>query len=475
MRGVSLSALFYTQKEEGMSKVFCPLSSLLLVRDPSFWRGLWVNESPFKGDFISHIQSLMHQISRKKPKRALLLHENRGYFLAGFLACLHAGVEIVLPQANTPGHIEDILEPEDIILKGSGRLKDFSDISINIDPPEMQKEIHMLNSLQPELAKVTLYTSGSTGAAKKVTKSLIQLENEIHELERLWGADRNQRVFYSTVPHSHIYGLLFSLLWPVCAGDKIQARTLGLWEEFVSDLQENDVIISSASHLGRIPNGITFKEKRVNVFSSGGVLNFSAVSHISSLTGRLPMEVYGSTETGGIAYRSQETESPPWKFFKNVKGRANQEGLLQVLSPYLPSLDFFQTHDRVTILEDGSFLLHGRADRIVKVEGKRVCLVQLEKHLLNLEEISETFVNVVDAKSRDTLGAVIVLSSIGMERLKNEGKKSLIHAFDDALAKYFDRVVLPRKWRFVEKLPLSDTGKISREEALKILEGPDMI
>ncbi|MCV6071529.1 AMP-binding protein, partial [Escherichia coli] len=48
------------------------------------------------------------------------------------------------------------------------------------------------------------------------------------------------------------------------------------------------------------------------VFSSGGPLPNQAAQHSHLLFGSLPIEVFGSTETGGIAYRQQHVASTPW-------------------------------------------------------------------------------------------------------------------------------------------------------------------
>ena len=57
---------------------------------------------------------------------------------------------------------------------------------------------------------------------------------------------------------------------------------------------------------------------------------------------------------------------------------------LEVTSPHLPNADWWRTQDRVEADAGGGFRLLGRADRIVKVEERRVSLTALERQLLAL-------------------------------------------------------------------------------------------
>lgn len=65
---------------------------------------------------------------------------------------------------------------------------------------------------------LSLCTSGSSGEPKRIEKTLRQLSNEVQALERLWGADLGPACVIGSVAAQHIYGLLFRVLWPLCAG-----------------------------------------------------------------------------------------------------------------------------------------------------------------------------------------------------------------------------------------------------------------
>ena len=82
----------------------------------------------------------------------------------------------------------------------------------------------------------------------------------------------------------------------------------------------------------------------------------------------MPIEVYGSSETGGIAWRQQQTaHDEKWTPLPNIKWRIDAtEGVLEIRSRHLPDEDWFRTADRAIPVGDDHFMLIGRVDRIVK-------------------------------------------------------------------------------------------------------------
>ena len=107
------------------------------------------------------------------------------------------------------------------------------------------------------------------------------------------------------------------------------------------------------------------------------------VSETRRLLGQVPIEVYGSSETGGIAWRQQQTaHEEKWSPLPNVKWRIDaKEGVLEIRSAHLPDAEWFRTADRARPAGKDHFLLMGRVDRIVKVEGKRIALNAIEERL----------------------------------------------------------------------------------------------
>ena len=80
---------------------------------------------------------------------------------------------------------------------------------------------------------------------------------------------------------------------------------------------------------------------------------------------------------------------------------------------------------------------------------------------MTLPWVAEAFTLML-TKHRDIVGAVIVLTEDGVQSLKTKGRKPLIKQLRDALYQYFDAVVLPRKWLFLERMLMSSEGKIDQ-------------
>lgn len=147
----------------------------------------------------------------------------------------------------------------------------------------------------------------------------------------------------------------------------------------------------------------------------------------------------------------------------------------QLHSPYLqphPTVnEAFQLDDHISLQDDGRFILHGRLDRIVKIEEKRLSLSELERRLIDTPCIADAF-TVTITKNRDMVGAAVILTDAGLEQLKTKGRNTLIRHTRTLLYQWLDAVVLPRKWLLLDSMPLTAQGKID-QHLLESLLGTD--
>lgn len=435
-----------------------PLHQLLAIRDTIDWQSYWNSVELIS--FPQIIWEILLKIQESKAKRIFLISEDRAHFLAGFLAGLYAEVSVVLPPSDAPNFLKKLMLEGDILL--TDHLEDYAELPCLSLKFSCKASMPIkFKPLDPKKAHIIFYTSGSSGEPKAVEKYLEQLEAEVEKLEQLYAVPKSTK-FLSTVSHHHLYALLYSLLWPVCAGCQIERFTFTYWGDVIKKGRAGDVLISSPAHLGRFSfledcKPIAFKR----VFSSGAMLSYEAAKESKKHLGVWPLEVYGSTETGGIAFRQQETASAPWKRFDCVSISVDQDFKLKVKSPYLFRGEEYQTQDQISWVDSESFHLLGRADRIVKVEGKRASLIEIELKLCESEFVADASVIFLEKSYREELGAVIVLSERGKEVLEAIGKSGIGRKLRNFLALYFHAVVIPRKWRFVEAIPVNPQGKRS--------------
>ncbi len=319
---------------------------------------------------------------------------------------------------------------------------------------------------------LSLCTSGSSGEPKRIEKTLRQLANEVLALEQLWGADLGQACIIGSVATQHIYGLLFRVLWPLCAGRTFVRKQLAFPEDLQRASREHAQFawVASPALLKRMGDNLDWPalSQVRRVFSSGGALPPEAASSLQQRLQQWPTEILGSSETGGIAWRQGD---PLWRPFADVRLSQDQDGALQVASPYLPHGHIEQTADAVRFEADGRFELLGRLDRIVKLEEKRISLPMLEQALMAHDWVAEARLGVVQ-ENRAYLGALLVLTAQGLHSLRNQGRRALTEALRAHLLKHCEALALPRRWRLLRQLPLNPQGKLPQAEVQALLRAP---
>ncbi|BFM12707.1 AMP-binding protein [Simiduia litorea] len=316
-------------------------------------------------------------------------------------------------------------------------------------------------------AVLVLFTSGSTGAPQLIRKNVRQLAAEVEQLEQCFGAMLGDCCVYATVSHQHIYGLLFRVLWPLANGRMFARFTTDYVERVFTPQTTPLCLVSSPTHLTRLPLAIEHRHLVTVVFSSGGPLSSAASVNANQRLQSDIVEVYGSTETGGIGWRRQHMGDSAWTLFDAVQAKPNAQQCLAVKSPFLPDDDWFDSSDLVH-MQGEKFTLLGRADRVVKIEGKRVSLEQIETYLMAdswIDDVRvEPMIRTGSVASRDELVALIVLSPEGVAALEQEGRRALAQRFKRALGQLLERPLVPRRWRYIDRLPRNGQGKIQYQQ-----------
>ncbi|MBL4621503.1 MAG: acyl-CoA synthetase [Immundisolibacteraceae bacterium] len=448
--------------------MFIPLAQLLSTGRPdnhplAISAGEPRTFGQFRDDVAHNLGLLRVKVSdgSAESNQVLLFAEDSYWFGVGLLAILHAGYEVVLPENGQPGtlarHRQNcLLLLTDCVLEGGN-----NDMAISGGSTATDVEFEPLKA---DSCWVNLFTSGSSGAPKRIVKSLLVLDREAELLEGFWGGPLDNVLVLSMVSHQHLYGLTFKICWSLCAGRPFLAEFFGYWEPLVARLQELSpqptCLISSPAHLTRYPplSPLTQLQQPRRVFSAGAALSVAGVEATMNILGKVTTEVYGSTETGVVAWRQQTQGDLAWKFFDQIKGRVNDEAVLTVLSPLVDETGWLEIGDRVEILEDGRFLLHGRADRVVKVEGKRVSLTAIEQFLMGLELIEDASALVL-TDSRRSLAAVVTLTRVGDAQRQTHGDFRFSRQLRNLMRGEFDQAELPRRWRFVKQIPVNPQGK----------------
>ncbi|VDZ52258.1 Linear gramicidin synthase subunit B [Serratia odorifera] len=173
--------------------------------------------------------------------------------------------------------------------------------------------------------------------------------------------------------------------------------------------------------------------------------------------GVLPLEIYGTTETGALAWRQQKAPSTRWQLFAGVT-LARKAHAIEADSPLVPAP--VALSDILNLAADGRhFELLGRRDRIIKIEEKRLSLAEIEKRLLALPEIADAAILPLQQGGRTVLGVAIVLSALGMTQRQTLGDGRFTRGLRQALRPWLEPAALPRSWRIIRAIPLNAQGK----------------
>lgn len=435
--------------------IWLPLSDLLLEAQPE--RQVTLEPVLLHPELRERALRLAAALQTRGVRRVALYLEDAGELAIALLGAWRAGVQVLLPADAQAQTRQRLATQVDLWL----------DDLAGLDAAPLPGA-----RLLPEQCRLTLCTSGSSGEPKLIDKSLAQLANEVEALEHLWGQHLGQACVLGSVACQHIYGLLFRLLWPLCAGRPVHSRALPFPEDLqqVSLSQPHFVWVASPALLKRMGDNLDWPAlSRVKqVFSSGGALPAEAAQALHDRLSQWPTEIYGSSETGGIGWRQGDT---PWQPFTGVELSLDEAGALRIASPYLPAGHVEQSADAAEIGDDGRFVLRGRLDRIVKLEEKRISLPMIEQALVNHDWVADARLGVVQ-EGRAYLGALLALSPTGVHALRNQGRRTVTDTLRRHLADHCEAIALPRRWRLLLELPYSSQGKLPQSQVEALLAEP---
>jgi len=350
------------------------------------------------------------------------------------------------PYPETPlgpeGYPLDSIELTDL----AGRISRFFDLgALGIDDGLLRYKTLagwrdlILRAWAEGIDRVTFETSGSTATAKPVTHRRADLLREIEALSALF-SDRRRIV--ACTPCHHIYGFLFTVLLPpildvpVCEGRHLSPAGMS------KQLRAGDLIISHPFYWKYLSRSLPGFPNDVFGVTSTAPCPPETLTALGDLGLRRMTEVYGSTETGGIGYRTDPDD--PYRLFDFWQ--PTETGLVATTGdPVVPP-------DHLHWVGNRHFRVERRRDGAVQVAGHNVFPAAVARIINEHPGVAACTVRLMNAGEGDRLKAFVVPAS----RVAGEHLTRLLYTYCEAELRPAER---PRHITLGDALPRSSMGK----------------
>jgi acyl-coenzyme A synthetase/AMP-(fatty) acid ligase len=394
-----------------------------------------------------------------------LATSDKSTIIAAMLASLGGGPPLVIPYSLSDPVIAEACSAvgTKTILSSQPR-RPPDGLQLLLAEPAISKSPVFSLSCDFKKPFVWLFTGGSTASPRIWSKSALNLFGEALYLKNKFKIN-NEDSFFATVSPLHIYGLLFSTLLPFMARSRVVNEIIYFPQEIVTSMKNyaTTIFVSSPMHYKSLNSTIISALSLRKAFSSGGFLEESSSLYFHKQTGVGVTEVYGSTETGGVATRCRTKGESSWTPFGIVRWKIEQEHLC-ISSPFLSNdlpgdmEGFFMTGDRAQYDSNNTFVLLGRADSIVKVAGKRVDLKEVEDKIKTLAMVKDAYVfSMPSENGRENEVAALIVANSDKSRIRH------------ALLQLLEPAAVPHLILIVDTIPVNAVGKPDKTAGIKLI------
>ncbi len=422
-------------------------------------------------EYLEDAAKVRQFLSTRKEERVIIHLDDFYLFNVALTATMQSGKAIALSANSTPEFLSELMDGNTIGLfeKEDENIYDINRILENKEVKDLS-----LPSIHPE-SKIQFFTSGSTGTPKPIDHTIGELEEDNGYFGAMWRKDFQNRVVASSVNPHHIFGFMFATIKPFMEGVPFRRERIENPDEFRTLVKDRLLVVTSPAFLKAVSedpelqDGVALNDPYI--VSSGGPMTKETAAAIERILGFWPVEIYGSTETSGIAWKvTKDPKTTAWQPLDNVKLTNDSEGCLIIQCPAILGGAPFHTNDLVAFNEDGSFILKGRKDSVVKIAEKRISLVEVENRIMQTGLAKDAKAVVLKRETREYLGAALVLSDEGKRRTEGMGHGAMVKLFRGELAKYLESVAIPRRYRFVDAIPVNSMGKVQLEEVKALFD-----
>ncbi len=446
---------------------------------------------------------LAHQLQDSKKPMILYGHMSP-YMIVGMIGAIKAGCGYVPIDTSVPKErvnmIINKVQPE-MIFNTEDETLDQTDAQVisNKDVQQSQNPVVFDSQMKSNDIVYTIFTSGSTGEPKGVQieyASLIEFAEWIVSLNKAG----NGKEWLNQAPFS--FDLSVMAIYPCLTSggtlnlvDKDMIKKPKLLNEMLVNTPMN-VWVSTPSFIEMcllLPNLNEEQYGSLNQFFFCGEIlpHRTAKALISRYPNATIYNTYGPTEATVAVTSIQITEDilnqynplPVGVTRPGTTFSTTDEGEL-VIEGQSVSLGYLKNEEKTSAVfnfedgtrtyhtgdkareENGLWFIQGRIDFQIKLNGYRMELEEIETQLRQSQYVKETIVVPVykNGKVVHLIGAVVPTETVKDDL---EMTMNIKHELKSRLPEY----MIPRKFEWMEQLPLTSNGKLDRKKAAEVVNG----
>ncbi|MBL6751620.1 MAG: acyl-CoA synthetase [Nevskia sp.] len=387
---------------------------------------------------------------------ALNLCESRGAFMLGFAAALLRGQTCLLPPDRSRQTVSALRASH----RDSCVLADFAwPGAVRVPPPAAgARWSDAVPTIAAAQVATLAFTSGSTGVPAQHAKTWQQLAVHARLLSGRLGFAGASIV--ATVPPQHLFGLETTVMSAFAAGAVSSAARPFFARDVAQALAQADrprLLVTTPVHLDALVRAGLELPELDGVVSATAPLPAGLAQAAERLLGAPVHEVYGSTESGGLATRRTVADAA-WLPLPGVSLRI-AAGVAVAAGPHLAAE--VALADLLEPAGGGRFRLLGRSGDLLKVAGKRMSLADLGQKLRAIPGV----VDAVVFRPTPAQGDGLVGRPAALVVAPGLDERQILQALGAAV----DPAFLPRPLRRVARLPRNDVGKLPQAALERML------
>jgi len=258
----------------------------------------------------------------------------------------------------------------------------------------------VLGSWELGSRRLTFTTSGSSGEAKACAHAW---EDVAQELDAITALVPGRARVVGLVPRHHIYGFLFGVLLPRWLGVPFCDGRAGTG---VAGWRPGDLVVGFPLRWELLARARAPIPPGIHGVTSTGPIDPDTVRALRGQGLERMLEVYGSSETGGVGWR--DAPGAPYRLLPYWGLRRGGEELAR--GPAVPggALRIVPAPDHLDAEEDGSFRVRGRRDQVVQVAGVNVSPARVRDVLASHPGVRDCAVRLMTPGEGSRLKAFVV-------------------------------------------------------------------